>query len=298
MFKTKKTLTKEKQQKENIFKAKRENVSKWKRNELKKGKKIKETSQEANKQKDLEERMEMIGERESDSESENNDDHHDSTFDEEIEVTDNTETMELQYRMQTEMNTDNKEMRELLPIKTKQGLISRETDVLLKKKKTEREQPNVADNDIEEEIFTPDLEKDEDIDSDNDILESLDKIIKAPVEMSEDIIELSTAELLAERQETIESLKFKIGVLCSGILEKPEEKIKNLTTIMHMIDEKNKEGHVNFFPIRKMAILSLMEIFRDIIPEYRVGVVDLETQKGKQTLAVICKALFNLPFPF
>lgn len=298
MFKTKKTLTKEKQQKENIFKAKRENVSKWKRNELKKGKKIKETSQEANKQKDLEERMEMIGERESDSESENNDDHHDSTFDEEIEVTDNTETMELQYRMQTEMNTDNKEMRELLPIKTKQGLISRETDVLLKKKKTEKEQPNVADNDIEEEIFTPDLEKDEDIDSDNDILESLDKIIKAPVEMSEDIIELSTAELLAERQETIESLKFKIGVLCSGILEKPEEKIKNLTTIMHMIDEKNKEGHVNFFPIRKMAILSLMEIFRDIIPEYRVGVVDLETQKGKQTLAVICKALFNLPFPF
>lgn len=282
MFKTKKTLTKEKQQKENIFKAKRENVSKWKRNELKKGKKIKETSQEAHKQKDLEERMEMIGEPESDSESENNDDHHDSTFDEEIEVTDSTETMEIQYRMQTEMNTDNKEMRELLPIKTKQGLISRETDVLLKKKKTEREQPNVADNDIAEEIFT----QDEDIDSDNDILESLDKIIKAPVETSKDIIELSTAELLAERQETIESLKFKIGVLCSGILEKPEEKIKNLTTIMHMIDEKNKEGHVNFFPIRKMAILSLMEIFRDIIPEYRVGVVDLETQKGKQTLAV------------
>lgn len=270
-------MTKEKQQKENIFKVKRENVSKWKRNELKKGKKRKETVRETDKEKDLEDRMEMMGG--SASESEDNAEQLQSG--EEIEAMDDMETMEFQYRMQTEKNTDNKEMRELLPIKTKQGLIPRETDVILKKKKNNKKEVPVLEEDVPEEIFASDDEADEDQDSDNDILESLDKIIKAPVVVPKDTVKLSTADLLAERQEAIESLKFKIGVLCSGILEKPEEKIKNLTTLMHMIDEKNKEGRVNFFTIRKMAILSLMEIFKDIIPEYKVGVVDLETQKGK-----------------
>lgn len=215
--------------------------------------------------------MDMIGE--SASESEEN-------ILSDGEVIDVTETMELQYRLQTEINTDNKEMRELLPIKTKQGLIPRETDVILKKKKKDKKQTIERDDDVEEvDVFQS---EDENQDSDNDILESLDKIIKTPVGVPKETFKLSTADLLAERQEAIESLKFKIGVLCSGILEKPEEKIKNLTTLMHMIDEKNKEGRVNFFTIRKMAILSLMEIFKDIIPEYRVGVVDLETQKGKQ----------------
>lgn len=266
-------MTKEKQQKENIFKAKRENVSKWKRNELKKGKKKRSDDvPEKVKEKDLEDRIEMIG---SESESDNE-------IGQEMDLLDDTETMELQYRMQAEINTNDKEMRELLPIKTKEGLIPRETDVVVVKKKKKEK---IESEPVQEEpdIFQSE-EEDEDQDSDNDILESLDKIIKAPVAVPKDTVKLSTADLLAERQETIESLKFKIGVLCSGLLEKPEEKIKNLTTLMHMIDDKNKEGRINFFTVRKMAILSLMEIFKDIIPEYRVGVVDLETQKGTKIL--------------
>uniref|UniRef100_A0A336M7G6 Nucleolar complex protein 3 homolog n=2 Tax=Culicoides sonorensis TaxID=179676 RepID=A0A336M7G6_CULSO len=287
LFKSKKTLTKEKQQKENIFKSKRENVSKWKRNELKKGKKRKDNVKESDKEKDLEQRMDMIAE--SGSESEINEDYdmeETNEYKPQIEVLDDTETMELKYRLETELDSNNKEMRELLPIKTKQGLIPRETDIIIKKnKKSEKNkkcepEPEPESNENED-IFRSDDEANDDQDSDNDILESLDKIIKPP-SVPKDIVKLSTADLLAERQETIESLKFKIGVLCSGILEKPEEKIKNLTILMHMIDEKNKEGRVNFFTIRKMSILSLMEIFKDIIPEYKVGVVDLETQKVKK----------------
>lgn len=258
---------------------------------------MKETLQEPDKQKDLKDRIDMMGGSGSDSEENVH-----APTDEEIEggfeVMDDTETMELKYRMHNEMNPDNKEMRELLPIKTKQGLIPRETDVVLKKKKTKKNRTAETDNDVEEDVFASDNEQDENQDSDNDILESLDKIIKAPVAMPNDTVALSTADLLAERQETIESLKFKIGVLCSGILEKPEEKIKNLTTLMHMIDEKNKEGRINFFTIRKMAILSLMEIFRDIIPEYRVGVVDLETQKGTEKKFHMKKCAFEDAFKF
>jgi nucleolar complex protein 3 len=87
--------------------------------------------------------------------------------------------------------------------------------------------------------------------------------------------------LIAEREEELQSQKFKIGVLCAGILEKPEEKIKNLNVLLRMLDERDKEGQLNFLPIRKLVMLSLVEIFKDILPEYRVGKVDLEHQKGK-----------------
>ncbi|XP_063695685.1 nucleolar complex protein 3 homolog [Culicoides brevitarsis] len=257
-LKSKKTMSKEKKQNENIFKSKREFVSR--RNFQNSRKLHTDTHKDSNCKNDLENRLEMMSENTIESYNSSDGD-----------FMDDTETMEFQYRLQNDNNVNNKEMRKLLPIKTKYGLVPRETSHIQESQKSLDIVQSVNDD-----------AQDEDLDSDNDILNSLDKIIKTPSTISNHKNTLSTADLLVERNETIESLKFKIGVLCSGILEKPEEKIKNLTTLMGMIDEKNKDGQINFFTIRKMAILSNMEIFRDIIPEYRVGVIDLETHKVKK----------------
>lgn len=44
--------------------------------------------------------------------------------------------------------------------------------------------------------------------------------------------------------------------------------------------EKN-QGEPNLLSVRKIAILSMLEVFKDIIPEYRIGQIDLKTQQGE-----------------
>lgn len=51
-----------------------------------------------------------------------------------------------------------------------------------------------------------------------------------------------------------------------------------------MMDERCGET-VNLMSVRKIAMLSLLEVFKDILPEYRVGQVDLKMQTGK----LLCK---------
>lgn len=45
--------------------------------------------------------------------------------------------------------------------------------------------------------------------------------------------------------------------------------------------EKN-QGEPNLLSVRKIAIMSMLEVFKDIIPEYRIGQIDLKTQQGER----------------
>ena len=108
-------------------------------------------------------------------------------------------------------------------------------------------------------------------------MEDSDVELEAKKEEVKEVI--STAELLAQREEEIERQKFFIGVTCASILEKPEEKMKSLNNMIDLITERTKEGVVNFLSVRKLAMISIVEVFKDIIPEYRVGIVDTEGQK-------------------
>lgn len=92
---------------------------------------------------------------------------------------------------------------------------------------------------------------------------------------------LSAAELLAEREQEVQKQRFRIGVICSGLLEKPEEKVKNLGILVDLIYEYGKGGETHLLSTRKLAMISTAEVFKDIIPEYRVGIIDLHSQKGK-----------------
>lgn len=85
--------------------------------------------------------------------------------------------------------------------------------------------------------------------------------------------------MLILREQEIAKQKYRIGIICSGILEKPEDKMKNFTALFELMDERNGEK-VNLLTIRKIATISMLEVFKDVLPEYRIGQVNLKMQTG------------------
>lgn len=56
--------------------------------------------------------------------------------------------------------------------------------------------------------------------------------------------------------------------------------MKNFTALFELMDERNGEK-VNLLTIRKIATISMLEVFKDVLPEYRIGQVNLKMQTGK-----------------
>lgn len=97
---------------------------------------------------------------------------------------------------------------------------------------------------------------------------------------------ISTADLLILRDQEINRQKYRIGIICSGILEKPDDKMKNFNALFDLIGERNN-GETNLLSVRKIATLSILEVFKDILPEYRIGQIDLKTQQGLYFIRLI-----------
>lgn len=158
----------------------------------------------------------------------------------------------------------------LLPIKSRDGeIITRTTEVDYVPK------PKLKPEVEEEEV---DAEEDKEEDSDAVFEDSDDDVVndEAPVPKRKLV---STTDLLIARQQEIERQKYRIGIICSGILERPEDKMRNINALYELMDEINAEtGIPNLLAVRKLAIISITEIFKDILPEYRVGQVDTKMQ--------------------
>ncbi|EDW14147.1 nucleolar complex protein 3 homolog [Drosophila mojavensis] len=160
----------------------------------------------------------------------------------------------------------------LLPIKSRDGeIITRTTEVDYvpkpkRKSVAEEEQEVDAEEDENEEDSDEVFE-----DSDDDIVND-----EAPVPKQKLV---STTDLLIARQQEIERQKYRIGIICSGILEKPEDKMRNFNALYELMNDVNPEtGIPNLFAVRKLAMISITEIFKDILPEYRVGQIDTKMQ--------------------
>lgn len=78
---------------------------------------------------------------------------------------------------------------------------------------------------------------------------------------------VSTAELLAKRHEVLRNKKIEIGSLSAGLLESPEDKTSNFRNLLNIIDEE-VEGV--YFTVRKLAVVALLEVFKDILPSYQL----------------------------
>ncbi|XP_060645564.1 nucleolar complex protein 3 homolog [Drosophila nasuta] len=158
----------------------------------------------------------------------------------------------------------------LLPIKSRDGeIITRTTEVdyIPKPKRKAVDEEDEAEGEDEED------DDDEEVyeDSDDDVVNDAAPMPKQKL--------ISTTDLLIARQQEIERQKYRIGIICSGLLEKPEDKMRNFNALYELMDEKNRAtGMVNLLAVRKLAIVSVTEIFKDILPEYRVGQVDTKMQ--------------------
>ncbi|XP_058527002.1 nucleolar complex protein 3 homolog isoform X2 [Ochotona princeps] len=127
-----------------------------------------------------------------------------------------------------------KELIHLLPIKDKSGIIPQT-----------REKP-VIDNSKDEE----DAEEIE-----------FEEVVENPVR------ELTVEEHLAERKKKLQEKKMHIAALASAIVSDPESNIKKLKELRSMLMEQDPDVAVT---VRKLVIVSLMELFKDITPSYKI----------------------------
>ncbi|RZC32728.1 nucleolar complex protein 3 -like, partial [Asbolus verrucosus] len=145
-------------------------------------------------------------------------------------------------------------MKNLLPIKTKRGIIPQQiVDESASKEESENEQPEEKEEEEEEK-------------------EEFD-FIDNKFDLSKPI---SATQLLAERNRILKEKKIHIGTLSSGVLENPEEKVTNLRTLLKLMDEDIPEV---YFTVRKLATVSLLEVFKDVLPSYEIKKMKKDTLK-------------------
>lgn len=192
-----------------------------------------------------------------------------------VDVVEEKESVGLEkaYTSKAVEDNENKKVEvNLLPIKSRDGqIITRTAEVdYIPKPKLKREEEAVERDEDE-------IDDDEAVyeDSDDDIVNDIGEESTLP-EPEKKLI--STTDLLIARQQEIERQKYRIGIICSGLLEKPEDKMRNFNALYELMEETNAAGTPNLLPVRKLAILSVTEIFKDILPEYRVGQVDTKMQ--------------------
>ncbi|NXK96008.1 NOC3L protein, partial [Formicarius rufipectus] len=135
-------------------------------------------------------------------------------------------------RMQTEPE---KELIHLLPIKDKSGIIPQAV-----------EKP-VLDVAHEEE--------------DTEEMEEAEEFNEEPLPI------LTPEEMAAQRREKLQERKMHIAALASAILSEPDNNVKKLKELRAMLMEQDPNVAVI---VRKLVMVSLMEIFKDIVPSYKI----------------------------
>lgn len=148
-------------------------------------------------------------------------------------------------------------VRDLLPIKTKSGVVKRK--MLVKK----AEDPDLPQEEVQEE--------EEEYDEYEDT---------QPAPRPADAVR-SVAEIYAERRAKIDTAKLRIGLLSRALLEAPHEKYDNLYRLLDLFSEYNPAIMVT---VRKYAAASLLEVFKDLLPSYKLEEHDLTQKLKKETI--------------
>ncbi|MGH0117317.1 UNVERIFIED_CONTAM: hypothetical protein FKN15_013840 [Acipenser sinensis] len=130
-----------------------------------------------------------------------------------------------------------KELIHLLPIKDKTGIIAQTMEKPVVKK-AEKQNEDEDGGDGAEEVNAP-----------------------KPLPL------LITQELMVLRRKRLEERKFCIAALGSSILSDPSANIKKLKELRSMLVELDPYVAVT---VRKLVMVSLMELFKDIVPSYRI----------------------------
>ncbi|XP_043207763.1 nucleolar complex protein 3 homolog isoform X2 [Amphibalanus amphitrite] len=148
-------------------------------------------------------------------------------------------------------------VRDLLPIKTKVGVVKRK---MLVKTPEDPDRPQEEEQDAQEEGE-----------------EDTQAAPPPPADATR-----SVAEIYAERRAKIDAAKLRIGLLSRALLETPQEKFDNLYRLLDLLAERDPAVMVT---VRKYAAASLLEVFKDLLPGYRLQEHDLTQKLKKETIA-------------
>ncbi|CAL7938464.1 unnamed protein product [Xylocopa violacea] len=152
-----------------------------------------------------------------------------------------------------------KNVRMLLPTKTKNGVIQKR---LIEEESNDKDNQNIFDKEYDSKNNNMEMESSLHDDDENGV--------KKPMSM---------IELLAYRKEVLRSKRLKIGLLSSSLLETPETKCDNFKILLELMEETNPEVYVT---VRKLATVSLLEVFKDLLPSYQILQIQQEGVKFKK----------------
>ncbi|XP_076678700.1 nucleolar complex protein 3 isoform X2 [Andrena cerasifolii] len=103
-------------------------------------------------------------------------------------------------------------------------------------------------------------------------------------EKNENAGPVSVIELVACREQLLRSKRLKIGLLSSSLLEAPELKSENFRALLELMEETDPQVWIT---VRKLATVSLLEVFKDLLPSYNILQSQEEGVKlKKSTLAL------------
>ncbi|XP_032087863.1 nucleolar complex protein 3 homolog [Thamnophis elegans] len=141
-----------------------------------------------------------------------------------------------------------KELIHLLPIKDKHGIIPQtiEKPVISAEEETEEKEEVVEEEEVTEALEDP-------------------------------LSGLTVEELLVHREKKLQEKKMQIAALASAILSDPENTVKKLKELRAMLMEQDPNVAVI---VRKLVMVSLMELFKDITPSYKIRPL---TEREKNT---------------
>ena len=92
---------------------------------------------------------------------------------------------------------------------------------------------------------------------------------------------VSVVELMAERERKLNETKQTIVTLCDIIMKSPYEEISNLKQLRQLL---NLGDPLISLTIRKLTMLSLVELFRDIVPGYRIRSLKEQTKDDNEEI--------------
>jgi nucleolar complex protein 3 len=92
---------------------------------------------------------------------------------------------------------------------------------------------------------------------------------------------VSVVELIAERENKLNESKQTIVTLCDLIMKNPYEEISNLKQLRLLL---NLGDPLISMTIRKLTMLSLVELFRDIVPGYRIRSLKEQTKDENEEI--------------
>ncbi|UJR16051.1 hypothetical protein I4U23_002964 [Adineta vaga] len=95
---------------------------------------------------------------------------------------------------------------------------------------------------------------------------------------------VSVIELMAERDRKLNETKQTIVTLCDSIMKSPYEEISNLKQLRLLL---NLGDPLISLTVRKLTMLSLVELFRDIVPGYRIRSLKEQTKDDDEEMKTI-----------